>query len=295
MFFLPFGSHVATISLLKMIRSSVTISLVPEARGGPFIFQNGLDQGLEKAASQGFDAVELFLPSAACIAPNRFREQLEDRNLSLSALATGGGFLKNGWTLCSRERSVRQKARDFISEMMCLGSEFQVPVIIGSMKGSVSAGEDREIVSARLCDQLRKLADKAAEIDAQILLEPLNRYETNLVNTLKEGVSLLKKLDSGHLKLLADLFHMNIEEVSIWQALSEARQHLGYLHFVDSNRWAAGSGHLDFGELASVLFEIQYKGYLSAEALPLPDPEAAARRTMKTYQRLIHLINQEET
>jgi len=277
-----------------MIRSSVTISLVPEAKGGPFVFQNGLDEALEKAASEGFDAVELFLPSAASISPSQFKDKLQDRNLSLSALGTGGGFLKHRWTLCSPERSVRQKARDFILEMMYLGTEFQVPVIIGSMKGSISRGEDRETVSTRLRDQLKKLADKAAEIDAQILLEPLNRYETNLVNTLKEGVSLLQQIDSGHLKLLADLFHMNIEEVSIWQALIEARQHLGYLHFVDSNRRAAGSGHLDFQKLASVLMEIQYEGYLSAEALPYPDPDAAARRTMETYNRLMHLIKQEE-
>jgi sugar phosphate isomerase/epimerase len=268
--------------------------LVPEARGGPFVFQEGLDQGLKKASSLGFDGVELFLPSAGTVSPSRLRRKLHDSNLSVSALGTGGGFLRHGWTLCSPKKSVRQKAFTFISEMMNLGAEFQAPVIIGSMKGSVARGENLDTVSARMMNQLEKLVVKAVGIDARILLEPLNRYETNLVNTMEEAVSLLNRIGSDRLQLLADLFHMNIEEASIWRALGQARQHLGYFHFVDSNRRPAGSGHLDFGKLASVLRTIRYAGFLSAEALPYPDPDAAARMTIKAFERYIQPINQEE-
>jgi sugar phosphate isomerase/epimerase len=87
---------------------------------------------------------------------------------------------------------------------------------------------------------------------------------------------------------------MNIEEKSIPQALAQASGYLGYLHFVDSNRRPAGFGHLDFKEVASVLNEIQYEGYLSAEALPYPSPELAASKTLETFRRHIQPINQEE-
>jgi sugar phosphate isomerase/epimerase len=238
----------------------------------------------------GFDAVELFLPSAGAISPAELEKKLQDHDLGLSALGTGGGFLKNGWTLCHPDRSVRQKARDFISEMMALGSRFQAPVIIGSMKGSILRGEDRDEASERLISELEKLVENAVELDAQILLEPLNRYETNLVNRLQEGAALLERIGSSRLRLLADLFHMNIEEPSIWLSLRQTHTHLGYIHFVDSNRHAAGFGHIELGELGSVLKEIGYAGFLSAEALPYPDPLAAANKTIETFERLIRLI-----
>jgi sugar phosphate isomerase/epimerase len=278
-----------------MIRSSVTISLVPEAKGGPFVFQNGLEEGLAKAVSHGFDAVELFLPSAEAVSPSELRHKLGEKNLRLSALGTGGGFLKHRWNLCSPDRSVRGQARDFISKMMVLGSDFQASVIIGSMKGSVSREEDRGVVADRLVRQLHKLVEKAVQLDTQILLEPLNRYETNLVNTLEEGATIIEQVGSSRLRLLADLFHMNIEEESIWRAFRRTGPQLGYVHFVDSNRRAAGLGHLDFSEFQSVLSEIGYEGFLSAEALPYPDPDGAARQTIESYQRFIQPINQEKS
>lgn len=277
-----------------MIKSSVTISLVHEARGGPFVFQGELDSSLAKAASLGFDAVELFLPSASFMHAASLQRKLRDNGLSLSALGTGAGFLMHGWTLCSAEESVRQEAVHFISQMMYLGAELEAPVILGSMKGSIDKEQDRNTVSARLIGDLQWLAEKAHAIDTTILLEPLNRYETNLVNRLEEGVTLLDEIGSNRFQLLADLFHMNIEEESISQALRQASGCLGYLHFVDSNRRPAGFGHLDFGKLASVLREVRYAGFLSAEALPHPDPERAAEKTIETYNRYIQPINQEE-
>ena len=277
-----------------MIKSSVTISLVSEAQNGPFVFHGELDKGLLKAASLGFDAVELFLPSARSVDQAQLRRKLSDNGLTLSALGTGAGFLIHGWTLCSPEKPVRQKALSFISEMVYLGAEFQAPVIIGSMKGSTGREEDREAVSARLIENLAFLAEKAQESDTTILLEPLNRYETNLVNRLEEGVGVLDELGTDRFRLLADLFHMNIEEESIPQALRLAEGYVGYLHFVDSNRKPAGFGHINFEELASVLKEIRYEGYLSAEALPYPNSELAASKTMETFERHIQPINQEE-
>ena len=163
--------------------------------------------------------MELFLPSSRVISPGQLGRKLQDSNLILSALGTGGGFLKYGWSLCSSERSVRNKAFGFILDLMEFGAELRAPVIIGSMKGSAAQGEDRDSVLATLTSQLSRLTERAAEIDAQILLEPLNRYETNLVNTLSEGSAILESVASDRLRLLADLFHMNIEEVSIRKAL----------------------------------------------------------------------------
>ena len=84
------------------------------------------------------------------------------------------------------------------------------------------------------------------------------------------------------MKLLADLFHMNIEEANLADALRAAGPHIGHVHFADSNRRAAGMGHTDFAPVVAALREIGYAGYLSAEVLPLPDRDAAAKQTIES-------------
>jgi sugar phosphate isomerase/epimerase len=86
-------------------------------------------------------------------------------------------------------------------------------------------------------------------------------------------------------KLLCDLFHMNLEEVSLAEALRNAGQHVGHVHFADSNRRAVGFGHTDLAPVVQALREIGYAGAVSAEILPLPDSDAAAAQTMQAYRR----------
>jgi sugar phosphate isomerase/epimerase len=80
---------------------------------------------------------------------------------------------------------------------------------------------------------------------------------------------------------------MNIEEVSIYESIIEAKDYITHVHFADSNRWAPGYGHLDFQKIVETLKEINYQGYVSAEILPLPDQDSAAEMTIKTLNSVI--------
>jgi sugar phosphate isomerase/epimerase len=149
-------------------------------------------------------------------------------------------------------------------------------------------GEDvtRDMATGWLGEALVELGDYARQYGQPLIYEPLNRYETNLCNTLGAGVSLLESLGAPNVVLLGDVFHMNIEEVNIGQAIRAAGRHLGHVHLVDSNRRAAGMGHLDFDPIAASLRDIGYSRYVSAEALSLPDPLSAARQSVQRYQQL---------
>jgi sugar phosphate isomerase/epimerase len=80
---------------------------------------------------------------------------------------------------------------------------------------------------------------------------------------------------------------MNIEEESIPATLRAVAKQLGHIHFADTNRHAMGFGHLDIVPIIEVLREIGYAGYLSAEVLPRPNPEAAARQTLRAFRSLL--------
>jgi sugar phosphate isomerase/epimerase len=117
-----------------------------------------------------------------------------------------------------------------------------------------------------------------------LLYEPLNRYETNLFNRQGEAAAWLRTLKTSNVRILADLFHMNIEEEDMAVALREVGPLLGHVHFADSNRRAIGLGHTNVEPALAVLRKTGYTGYLSAEILPLPDSDRAAKRTMESFR-----------
>jgi sugar phosphate isomerase/epimerase len=266
-----------------MIRSCVTIALVKEIRTGPWIFWDDLDQGMAKASAMGFDAIELFTSSAAAVDPNVLKLLLEKFNLKLAAVGTGAGKVLHGLTLTDPSEDVRKQAIAFISDMIAFGAEFGAPAIIGSMQSQ--QGQDRQQALGWLEEGLRVLSHQAEEKGVALVYEPLNRYETNLFNTLEAGVNFIETENLHNVKLLADLFHMNIEEADMPASIRAYAGHIGHVHFADSNRRPVGYGHTDLGPIALALQESGYSGFVSAEAFPWPDSDAAALQTMKAFKQ----------
>ncbi len=268
-----------------MLRSAVTVSLVPEARGGPFVFWDDLSTAFQQAAELGFDAIEIFAPGPHAIKPQLLHELMQQHGLAVAAVGTGAGMVKHGLSLTDPDATRRQTARSFIRDMIDWGSVYKAPAIIGSMQGKCAGDIGRHAALEWLAESLEELAEHAAACEVPLFYEPLNRYETNLLTTMRDAHEFLRSLKTTNVRLLADLFHMNIEEADVCQGLRDAGDLLGHIHFVDSNRRAAGMGHTNFAAIAEVLRELHYAGYLSAEAQPLPDSHAAAKHTIEAYRK----------
>lgn len=268
-----------------MIRSSVTISLVAEVRGGPFIFWDDLAVGCRKARTLGFDGVEVFPPGPDGIDETALRALLADQGLALAAVGTGAGWVKHKLHLCQADAAARQRARSFIRDIIDLAGRLGAPAIIGSMQGRWGDGVDQPTAIGYLAEALDSLGEHARQYGVPLLFEPINRYETNMITNLEAGCALLDRLSTKNVRLLADLFHMNIEEVNLADALRAVGSRVGHVHFVDSNRRPAGLGHLDYQPIAQALREIGYAGFASAEALAYPDPDSAAQQTITTFRR----------
>jgi sugar phosphate isomerase/epimerase len=269
------------------IQSSVTVSLVKEFRGGPFVFWDDLAAACKKAAELGFDAVEVFPPSPQAVDPAELRRLLEQHKLKLAAVGTGAGWVLQKLTLTSPDAGVREKALAFVRSIVDFAGPLGAPAIIGSLQGRWGDGMDKTAALKHLADALNVLGAHAARYKVPLLIEPLNRYETNLVNTVADGMHLLKSLTTKNVLLLADLFHMNIEESDPAAALREGARYIGHVHFVDSNRRPAGCGHIDFRLIGSALREIGYNRFASAEALPYPDPDTAAKTTIEAFRKYL--------
>lgn len=267
-----------------MMKSCVTISLVEEARGGPFVYWDDLATSCQKAAALGFDAVEIFAPSAEAVNASELQTLLTDHNLRLAAVGTGAGWVKHQLQLADVDAGRREQAQAFVRTIIDLGGPFGAPAIIGSMQGRSTAAVPPDEARRYLADALNELGEYAQQYQVPLIYEPLNRYETNQVNTVADALALLNGLGDHNVKLLCDLFHMNIEESDLAGALRAAGPLIGHVHFVDSNRRPVGLGHLDMRAVIAALRETQYSGYLSAEAFPYPTPDEAAAQTLRAFR-----------
>jgi sugar phosphate isomerase/epimerase len=269
-----------------LIRSAITISLVPEAGGGPFVYWDGLADACRKASELGFDAVEIFPSDADAIDVEQVKPLLERYKLKVAAVGTGAGWVKHHLTLTNYDRAKREQGLEFVRSMIDAAGALSAPVIIGSMQGRWGGGVEREEAFYYLGNALRGLAACAAErYGVPLIYEPLNRYETNMCNTVQQGVDMIVSQELKNVVLLADLFHMNIEEVNLAAALGAGGVHIGHIHFADSNRRPIGSGHTDVAPIVASLRRMNYKGYVSAECLPLPDSDSAARMTIDAFRK----------
>jgi sugar phosphate isomerase/epimerase len=120
-----------------------------------------------------------------------------------------------------------------------------------------------------------------------MLLEPLNRYEGDYLNTIEDVLAVIHEIEASNLKILADTFHMNIEEADITASFRRAGESLGHVHLVDSNRQAPGHGHLDIKSVLKVLRDMNYQGYISFETLPLPNPRQAIEDAIRTAKTIL--------
>jgi sugar phosphate isomerase/epimerase len=274
------------------MKSAITICLVPEARQGPFVFHTtaaggGLAAACSTAAELGFDAVEIFPESAEAFPAAELQRLLAAHGLAVAAVGTGAGWVRQKLHLCHADAGVRAQAREFIGGIVDVAAAFGAPAIVGSMQGRYEGDMSREEALDHLASALAPLGARAAGHGQALLYEPLNRYETNLFNRQGEAAAWVESRGLAHVRLLCDLFHMNIEEADLAAALVAAGRHVGHVHWADSNRQAMGLGHAAPEPVIAALRGIGYQGFLSAEVFPLPTAMEAARQTIKSLRESV--------
>ena len=131
------------------------------------------------------------------------------------------------------------------------------------------------------------VARAAGAHDVRLAIEPINRYETDLINNVVDALSLIDEIGANNIGVLFDTFHANIEEPRIETGMMVCRSRLFHVHLADSNRWCPGAGHTDFGRVMATLKGMKYAGWVSAEILPKPEMFRAAEQTMRTMKELM--------
>jgi sugar phosphate isomerase/epimerase len=243
----------------------------------------GTAEAIEIVSRAGYPAIEF--AAIPALDARVARERLDDHGLTVSSVCGMSDAERD----CAHESSRRRRlAGEYLRASLEQTHELGADVLVVVPTYRVEADPpDRDGEFGRAAETISGAAKAAGEGGPIIALEALNRYETHLVRTLADAEELRRRIDLSNVQLMADVFHMNIEEDSIAGALSAHAEHIVHLHLADSQRREPGSGHLDFVAALQALADCGYNGAMAMEFLPAT--ESALRKGREKVEALAAL------
>jgi D-psicose/D-tagatose/L-ribulose 3-epimerase len=230
-----------------------------------------------RLAAWGFDLVELPLENPGDWEPVEVRSILDTHGLGAGVCVAMGP----GRDLTSTDSTTGRATQDYLRACIDTAETVGATVVAGPMyaptgvTGPIDTSE-RTALIARVAANLRPLLDHAEASGVRLAIEPLNRFETSLFNTVAQTMALVDAADHPALGLLLDTFHMNIEERNIGAAIRLAGNRLYHLHACGNDRGAPGGDSIDWLAVRDALRAIDYRGAVTIESF------TSANRTIAT-------------
>jgi sugar phosphate isomerase/epimerase len=267
------------------MKYSMCLSVSP-AKFEAVPFKRGFDTDVHVIKQLGFDGVELAVRDPSLIDQEEILKTTKALGLAISAIGTGQAWGEEGLSYTDPEADIRRKAIDRTCSHFPFAGKAKAVVIIGLLRGTRQKGVSEQQLDEWMYAAFSECCNEAESQGVRIAFEPLNRYETSLLNSVEEGLAFIDKIGSPSLGMLLDTFHMNIEEPSIEKSIKLAGNRMFHFHYADSNRNYPGDGHLDFASILCAVQEVGYRGYVSGEHRAFPEPDVAASRGLSYLKEL---------
>lgn len=215
----------------------------------------------------GFDSVELAIED-----PTHINAEFVKRELDKSGLVCGSVCACMGPDRDLRGNSQQQKTglkymKAVLDQMVVLDCKSLIGPVYSSV-GRADAVPAKEYKQQwrTVVGNLKNLCKYAEDRQKQVCLEPLNRFETDFINTCDQAIDMVESVGSPALKIHLDTFHMNIEEKDQAAAIRKAGKLLGHFHACGSDRGTPGNDHIDWLPIAKALKAIKYNGDVVIES-----------------------------
>jgi D-psicose/D-tagatose/L-ribulose 3-epimerase len=228
-------------------------------------------------ADLGFDVLEICIEDPNLVSTSAVRDAAEEAGMRISVCGAFGPDRD----VSHEDPELRRLGVDYLKFCVDLASEVDSPNVIGPMYSATGKARllpegEREQQRNWAAESLREVADYAGERNVGLAMEPLNRFETDLMNTVKQGLDLCERIGRDNVGLLLDTFHMNIEEKSIPDAIRAAGNRVFHFHSCENDRGAPGSGHVEWDGVFEALSDVGFDGMIVIESFT-PEIKEIAR------------------
>ena len=240
-------------------------------------FTDNDTQFFQYAREIGFEVFEVCVEDPAQLSAEPLIEAASGTGLQISVCGAFGPDRD----VSHEEPDKRAQGVRYLKACIDLAADVGSPHVAGPMysatgKARLLSAEQREQQRTWAVESLREAADYAGERGVRLAMEPLNRFETDLVNTVEQGLDLCDRIGRANVGLLLDTFHMNIEEKSFTEAMTRAGDRLFHMQVAENDRGTPGSGHVPWDEVFRALDAVGYNGSVVIESF-LPTVAEIAR------------------
>jgi D-psicose/D-tagatose/L-ribulose 3-epimerase len=220
---------------------------------------------IDKVKAMGLDFIEIPLMVLETFDPKAISERLKSVDLD----AVTSTVLLGDTDITNDDPNIRKKGVDYLKS--CIKATYDIGAtsfsgVIYSQHVKNAVTKPTEQTWSYSADSLREVAIYAKDMNVTIGLEPVNRYETYLINTCEQALNLREMIGEENVKIHLDTYHMNIEEKSFYDATKLADKNLIHYHLCENDRGIPGTGLVNWDDIFKALSEINYKGYAALES-----------------------------
>ena len=259
----------------------------PDTRAKALAWSGEPEAIFTKLRGMGYDGVELFVRDPRELDPEFFRRALASSGLVAAVVGTGQILAEDGLHLTHEDDAMRREALVRLKATVDFAAELQSQVNTGKIRGETGGSTQKK---AWMEDAFRELEAYARAKNVVVTIEPQHRFGCDNLNSTEQSLAWLRSMNLPNLKLMLDVFHMQIEDVCPPASFVEAADMCVHVHFADTNREAPGVGSIDFVLALRMLKALKYDRFITMEIKQAPDSETAARRAIDYVRALADAI-----
>lgn len=253
-------------------------------------YQGPLEKSFSDLAALGYKGVELMTLNPSKLDWDFVKSEAEKNGLKVVLVCTGEIWGQLGLSYTSPKEEVRKEAIARSKEIIDFAAHLGANINIGRVRGQYCSELTKEQTEEYAVAAFRELADYAAPKNVKIALETVTIMQTNFINTLAEGADMVDRVDRPNFKMMLDVFHLNLEEKDVIEAIKKYSSYNIHVHLADNNRRYPGHCGLDFEKIISTFKECGYDAAFCTEIYQIPSMEEAAKGAIEHLQPILDKV-----
>lgn len=274
----------------KLFKYGITCAFNEVPNVWPITLRGSIEEVCAQAKEIGYDALEPQICDPHTYDAALLKKTAEDYGLKFAAIATGRELLEHGLWMTSDDPALRRASIDKLKLHADLCKKLDAILIVGSMRKHVPDMYSFEKYLDYHDEVIFELAEYTKSLGVEMVIENITIHVSNWMNTMLETANYVRHINYDNVTIHLDSYSMLQEDNDIAGSYRICGDKLGYVHFTDGSRLYPGGANVDFKAHMHAMLDIGYKGYVSIECRPYPDPYTCAKFSLDYCKALETMV-----